>query len=141
MSTFSYNKITDCPKAVIVSFSKFSWLFPRFIESFESKSGILLGTMSTFILAHVVPIIIGMVAAVIAVTSAPSPNRHWLLLLINTTPSISWLLRLRNEKEKLLGDCNLFGKGQFHCNMCCCLYCYLGSLEPSDLGIHILSIW
>ena len=73
-----------CPKVVMVSFSKLSFIFARFIDSFESERGILLETMSTCILVLMVPMVMGIVAPLIVLMCAPSPNLYWLSLFVKT---------------------------------------------------------
>ena len=45
---------------------------------------ILMGTMSTCILVLVVPMVMGIIAPLTAVTCAPSPKLYWLSLFVKT---------------------------------------------------------
>ena len=71
-------RLMDYPKTLIVLYLKLSHKFICFIESCESRRGILLGTMSTFILVLVVPMVMGIAALLIIITCAPLPNLYWL---------------------------------------------------------------
>lgn len=64
------------------------------MASIEGRSCMLLGAISTFILAFIVPITIGIDAAVFAVTSAPSQSLFWLVFFVKKICSFSLLLRL-----------------------------------------------
>lgn len=56
-----------------MSFSTFNCMSAGFTGSLVERSGMLLGTVSTFILVFVVPIMISMVPEVSVVTSAAFP--------------------------------------------------------------------
>ena len=69
----------------MVSFSTVNCISAGFTESLVKKSGMLLGTVSTFILVFVVPIMISTIPVVSAVTSAPFPNLYWLVIFMKKT--------------------------------------------------------
>ena len=148
MSTFS--------KAVMMSFSKLNFIFACFIDSFANKRGILLGTMSTCILVLVVPMVMGIVATLAAVTCAPSPNLYWLSLfdvffitktfLEDTEPRFPahcficstikngcnfWIHR--EARGFLMDGRNQFGIRLFCSNRCCSDFGCRDSSEPSGL--------
>lgn len=67
------------------------------MASIEGRSCMLLGAMSTFILAFIVPITIGIDAAVFVVTSAPSQSLFWLVFFVKKICPFSLLLRLSKK--------------------------------------------
>ena len=84
-------KLIGCPKAAVVLFSKLSFIFSCFINSFESRRGISLGMMLTCILVLVVPMVKSIVAPLMAVTCAPSIlSLYWLSLFVFNVSLHNW---------------------------------------------------
>ena len=55
-------RLIGCRKAAMVLFSKLSFIFSCFSDPFDSRRGILLGTMLTCIVVLVVAMVMGVVA-------------------------------------------------------------------------------